>query len=180
MVLDIQSKGILDRMHADTKSQPYTELPRELGKQILPVLEVNPHPVIREIVDVGLNDSDKTFTVPKGKQWKFLYGHFVFAATATVGNRRLVFRVTNANGDTMFESFAQALQTANSTDDYSLSQYGAVIESPTNHHEFPIPVNLILNENFLVRILDLTAVDVEADDLTIRFVVEETEFRDVN
>lgn len=42
-MVDIQSKEIIDKMSEDLKIQPAMQLPRELGKQILPVYVVNPN-----------------------------------------------------------------------------------------------------------------------------------------
>lgn len=41
-MVDIQSKEIIDKMSDELKVQPAMQLPRELGKQILPVYNVNP------------------------------------------------------------------------------------------------------------------------------------------
>lgn len=41
-MVDIQSKEVIDKMSQDLKVQPSMMLPRELGKMIIPVYNVNP------------------------------------------------------------------------------------------------------------------------------------------
>jgi len=55
-MVDIQSKEIIDKMSDDLKVQPAMQLPRELGKQILPVYNVNPVRNI-DVKSVNVNDT---------------------------------------------------------------------------------------------------------------------------
>lgn len=179
-MVDIQSKDIIDRMHTDTKIQPAMQLPREFGKQILPVLQVNPLPVIKQISDVAVNDSDKTFTIPSGKQWKLLYGEVVLTSTATVGNRRMSVQFRDENNNVLYLIEAINTQAPSATERYALGQFGDVGESVATRHLLPIPNEAILLENFDIRILDSVAVDPAADDMTIRLMVEESDAVDLN
>lgn len=56
-MVDIQSKEVIDKLSRDLKVQPAMQLPRELGKQIVPVFNVNPERLIKM---AGATASDAT------------------------------------------------------------------------------------------------------------------------
>jgi len=57
--VEIQSKEIIDKMAEDLKVQPSMLLPRELGKTIMPVFNVNAPPLIKTAFG-GASDSVST------------------------------------------------------------------------------------------------------------------------
>lgn len=61
-MVDIQSKEIIDKMSEDLKVQPAMQLPRELGKQILPVFNVNANKIIN-VVERTSSASSGTSTI---------------------------------------------------------------------------------------------------------------------
>lgn len=174
-MVDIQHPGIIDRMDRDTRAQPSMALPRKLKDDIQPVLEVNPQPELLTIRDDLVNDSDKTFTVPVGKRWKILYGFVLMVTTATAGNRTMEFRCSDANGNIIY--FAQALNaiTASTTESLTFGQFGDVSEAVAIRHLIPIPVNLTLDEDYSFRIRDSAGIAPAADDMTVGFVIEQTD-----
>jgi len=149
-------------------------LPREFAKNIQPVLQVNPQPELLVLESTVVNDIDITFTVPKGKIWKLLYGNIRLTTTATAGNRRVDLRIHEPTGGEVYRLFAANLQIASTTERYTLGQFGDVSETVVGKHLMPIPVNLILGSGFDINILEDTGVDVN-DDFIIRLVVEESD-----
>lgn len=174
-MVEHQSKDIVDRIHKDTKIQPASSFPKTVNPSIQPVLNVNPEPKIIVISDAGANDSDKTFTVPVGKQWKLLYGRMIFVTTATIGDRRMVFLFRDPNDNIIYEILSASVQTASLTEQYTFGNFGDVGELTGGFHTMPIPINSILPEGFDIRIFDRNAVAVAADDLNISLVIEETD-----
>lgn len=149
-------------------------IPEKVATSFVPTFQVNiPVPTIREVVDVVLNDSSKDFKVPKGKQWKLLYGSTSLITTATVGDRQfqLVFR--DSADDIIYIIRAAAVQAASLTEFYSLGQFGDTAQTVDGRHTIPIPINAILDENFSIRIEDSAAIAPTDDDLAVRFIVEE-------
>lgn len=165
-------KELIDGLRLDTIKE---KIPSEVADKILPTFQVNPRPRIILIDDVVANNSDKTFTVPTGKKWKILYGAFILATTATAGNRQLQILVRATGTNTIYLINAANVQIASTTETYNLGQFGDVFESVAGVHMLPIPVNLILSEGFTFRVLDSAGIAAAADDLTIRFMVEESD-----
>jgi len=148
-------------------------LDSEAGRMLVPVI-TEPIPVnIRQLISINLNDSDKRFDVPSGKQWKLLYGQAVFTTTATAGTRFIRIEFTDDGGNVLYTSVQINGQVASTTETYNFSNFGNAAESTTSIHELPIPDKSILSENFRIRIRDEPAVDATADDLLIRLIVEE-------
>jgi len=174
-MVDIQSKDIVDRIWKDTKVQPAMAIPRALNPSIQPVLEVNPQPLIKVILDNALNDSDKRIIVPAGKSWKVLYGLARLTTTADVGNRQLRFRILDISNNAFVDLNALNVQAASTTDDYNFGQFGDVAESVAVRHTIPIPVNLVLDSGFQIHVLDTAGIEPAADDLLLRFVVLESD-----
>jgi len=173
-MVDIQHKGIIDRMDRDTRIQPSMALPRKLRNDIQPVLQVNPQAEIKVISDAIANVNDKTFTVPKGKAWKILYGFITLTTTADVGNRRIAVSVRDENNNILYDIRSLNVQIASTTENYALGQFGENVETLAQRHLLPIPVNLILDSGFDINIADPGDIE-DADDMIVRFVVEETD-----
>jgi len=150
-------------------------LDSDAGKMLVPVISLSVPPVLKRIVDVALNDSDKTLTVPSGKQWKWRYGLALFVTSATVGNRRIILEIRDAGGNNFYRMFSLNATAASTTDNFVFGNFGDTAEDAGGNMTLPIPTECILDENFQIRIFDSAAVDAAADDLTIRLVVEETD-----
>jgi len=169
----IRNSFLIKRFTDFFKLKTTDMLDSEAGRMLVPVI-TEPIPAnIRQVIDTTLNNSDKTITVPSGKQWKILYGLVNFVATATVGSRRVKVILEDDSGNDLYIIEARNSQTASTTEDYSLGQFGDTFESLATQHTLPIPVRAILPENFRIHVLDSTGVDAAADDMTIRFIVEE-------
>lgn len=169
----IRNSQLIKRFTDFFKLKTNDFLDSEAGRMLVPVItEPIPKNVV-QIIDVALNDSDKTIIVPSGKQWKILYGQVAFTTTAEVGGRRISFRVRDASNNILYIVDALNAQTAGLSEQYSYGQFGEPSEGVSGRQLLPIPVNLILSEDFNIRILDSSAIDAAADDLLIRLVVEE-------
>lgn len=129
---------------------------------------------IVQSVDTALNDSDKTITVPAGKQWvlKSLYAKLI--STATVGNRQLDVLITD-DGDNIFAKFvAGAVQAASLTREYVFAPEHPQETGFTNGGMLrALAGELALPAGYKIRIYDSAAIDAAADDLTVRLLVEE-------
>ncbi len=70
-MVDIQSKEIIDKMSDELKVQPAMLLPRELGKEILPVYNVNPPRIVNVVAEAsGATTTAFTiFTTPTNRDF---------------------------------------------------------------------------------------------------------------
>jgi len=119
--------------------------------------------------DVGLNDSDKTVQVPVGKQWDILWVWVNFVSTATAGNRVLELRINDNTNDQLVIS-ALALHAANLTYDYLFVPGAPLVGAPAaglRAVTVPIPSPLRLRDFWTLRVLDRSAIDAAADDMTV-------------
>ncbi len=134
-----------------------------------------PFPNVVQQADATLNDSDKTFTVPTGKQWRLQSILATLIATATVGNRQLDVLLTDGSDNVVAKYMAAAVITA--------SQTRTVIFAPAHPQDAAFNAagvmyrmladGFVLPAGFKVRVYDSAAIDAAADDLTVRLLVEE-------
>lgn len=124
-------------------------------------------------VEETLNDSDKTISVPTGEEWKILWIQVYFAATGTVGTRRLLVEFRDGADDVILYSEAIETVAANGVGQYlwmtSITNaagpwYGKRVQG--------IPPDAILKAGYDLRIRDLSAVDAAADDMDIQMMVK--------
>lgn len=124
--------------------------------------------------DALLNDSDKTLTVPAGKQWwvKSVYAQLI--TTASAGNRQLDVLCTTDLDAEIAKFVAGAVQAASLTRTY--------VFAPQHPQETvftgglmlrALAGDLVLPAGYKIRIFDSAAIDAAADDLTVRVLVEE-------
>ena len=114
-------------------------------------------------IDVVLNDSDKTFTVPTRRRWEIFLTRVGITTTATIGNRQL------------------ALQILDGTDIFFLSAVGAVVAENTTAGRHVGSGNamdafiekLMLQPGWEFRVFDVSAIDPTADDMTVAIIYEE-------
>ena len=125
--------------------------------------------------DYGLNDSDKTITVPAGKVYDVKYIEAALTATATVGNRILTVLIgdgTNTIYAVRTGSVAAsavgliALQpgTSYSTTNKRTPSNGA---NSTVAVRDCLPQPLLLPAGYTIRVYDVAAIDAAADDMEI-------------
>lgn len=172
----IRNSNLIKRFTDYFKLKVGDFLDAEAGRMLVPVVNL-PLPLnIRVISDISLNDSDKTITVPAGKQWK-IHSIFVsYVATAVAGNRRLRIRISNDSNNDVWDLIALNVQIANTTEFYMFQAGGvSVTEDSAARHIIPIPKDTILPEDFRIRINDQNAVDAAADDMVIRILIDETD-----
>jgi hypothetical protein len=125
------------------------------------------------VTDTTLNDSAKTLVVPSNRRWKMMGGLAELVSTATVGNRQIELRITDGT-DTIFAITANGTQAASLTRQYHfiLGTDGPSVVAGTVF-VCPIPPGLWLPATFEIDVLDTAAIDAAADDLTLRFLVDE-------
>lgn len=125
---------------------------------------------VETVFDDTANDSDKSFVVPDGEMWKINFAYATLATTATVGNRQIVLRVLDENGNSIFDSHAGAVQAASLTLDYGF--YQGIFRETTfvaTEIQCPIPADLYMKAGYTLRMYDAAAIDAAADDLTVSF-----------
>jgi len=171
----IRNSELIKRFTDYFKLKTQDSLSSEAGRLLVPVVTLPVPENIRQITELSLNDSDKTLSVPVGKQWKLLYGIITLTTTATAGNRRMNLRFRDPDGNDLYVINALNVQVASTTESYSLGQFSDVVESVAIRHLLPIPNRAILPSEFQVRIFDSAAIAAAADDMLIRLVVEEIE-----
>ena len=125
------------------------------------------------VTDILANDSDKTLTVPDNRRWKLMGGLAELISTATVGNRQIELRITDGT-DTVFAITANGVQIASLTREYHfiLGTDGPTVVAGSTF-VCPIPPGLWLPAGFTIHILDTAAIDAAADDMVLRFLVDE-------
>lgn len=129
---------------------------------------------ITQSADAALNDSDKTFTVPAGRAWGLQAVHVTLISTATVGNRQVDILITDESDNTIYKYQAGAVQTATLTRVYVFAPGHSQDTSFTNGVMLrQIASNIVLPAGYKVRVLDSTAVDAAADDMTVRLLLED-------
>ena len=123
----------------------------------------------RILTDLALNDSNKDFIVPAGRQHKLEWGYASLASTAVVGNRQVVIELIDIDGTTVLVSATPALvQTASLTMRYNFApgiQRGSSFVA--NQLDTPILPNFMATAGQRFRIRDSAAIDAAADDLLI-------------
>lgn len=137
-------------------------------------MRTTPFPNIVQQADATLNDSDKTLTVPAGKQWGLRSVYAKLISTATVGNRQLDVLVTDASDNIVAKFVAGAVQAASLTREYIFAPQHPQETGFTGQVMLrALAGDLVLPAGYKVRIFDSAAIDAAADDLTVRLLTEE-------
>lgn len=118
--------------------------------------------------DAATNDSDKTLTVPVSEEWDILSIFAELISTATAGNRQIVVRFLDAAGAVMGEIPAGAVQAASVTRTYSFAPGVANQASFVGTNLTTAVPRMVLGPGQGIQVLDTTAVDAAADDMTTR------------
>lgn len=138
----------------------------------MPQFENDWKPILRS--DTTADDSDKSFTVPAGKIWRVKWVWVELISTATVGNRQMTIQLQDNTADIIGTIKAGAVQAASITRNYMFAPYAVNLTSfvDTSFLSTPIP-ELILPQNFVLRVFDSTAVAAAADDMVVHLMVEQ-------
>lgn len=128
---------------------------------------------LRTVFDSTADDSDKSWVVPDDEIWRLNWAHLILVSTATVGNRQILMRVDDPNGNMLFDTHAGNVQAASVTRHYLFLQ-GIYRETSFVDGELqvPFPQDCWLGPGFTLRFYDATAVDAAADDMTVTFQVD--------
>lgn len=120
------------------------------------------------------DDSDKTFTVPTGKEWIMEWIHIILITTATAGNRQIVIEVKDESAQLMYDLHAGAVQAASLTRHY-MALPGIYRETAfvDGQIQMALPQKMVLKPGWTIRMYDSAAVDAAADDMTVSFGYEE-------
>lgn len=125
-------------------------------------------PDICEGADTTPNDSNKTITVPTDEAWQIIAIRATLQTTATVGNRHIRLYVNTPSSYLIYTHYALNVQTASTAEIYMmLPGYGAAIEPIATQHYIPLPSPCLLAPGSTITIIDQSAIDPAADDLTI-------------
>ncbi len=130
---------------------------------------VNVPPIASQFDDTA-NDSDKSFTVPTNELWFLNWLHVIYVSSGDVGNRQLLLEVNDADGNTLIDQHAGAVQAASQTRHYGFLQ-GIYRETTfvDNSLQVSMPKDLYLGPGYVLRVYDDEAVAAAADDMTISF-----------
>jgi hypothetical protein len=124
-------------------------------------------------LDATLNNSNKTFTVPRGKCWLVRGLWIEITTTATVGNRLLNGRIFNATPAAIWSFEPTGSIIASNVGRWNAgigcartaatgTSLGGVAENTAL--QVALPDNLILTEGFSIRLWDQAAIDAAQDD----------------
>lgn len=134
----------------------------------LPVLAEDMWTLDHEI-DTTANDSDKTFTIPANEEWHVGWIFVDYTASADVGNRQLVIQFLDAATNLIGEVRAGAVIAA---EERRYFTFGAGLADlmafrDTDWLMTPLPVGLLLQTDFDIRVYDNNAVAANADDMSV-------------
>lgn len=126
--------------------------------------------------DEGLNDSDKTFTVPVGVEWEIMSIWAELVTAGGVGNREMGVEIQDNASDVLFLIIVGASQAASLTRNYCFALHNpyqtAFIGPSSDLLLTPLP-NFILPAGYVVRVYDTAAIDAAADDMVLQMLVRE-------
>ena len=119
--------------------------------------------------DATLNDSDKTFTVPALEEWHVLWIYVLFTTTADAGTRQIAIEFYDAAANLVAEVKAGATQVASLTRNYTFAAGLADLMAfrDTDNLMTPLPVGLLLQTDWDIRVYDNNAIQVAADDMIV-------------
>lgn len=141
----------------------------------------NPGGTPKYTYDNTANDSTKDFTVPTGKMWIVHSIAVNLVCTATVGTRNLYVRLFDPSGNLFWQSYVVS-PTASQTGSIYIELGGGGREAtvrglvsgsvPNSSVSQSIPP-FELTDGMIIRVLDASAVDAAADDMTVAIAYKE-------
>jgi len=119
--------------------------------------------------DATADDSDKTFTVPALEEWHVLWIYVLFTTTADAGTRQIAIEFYDAAANLVAEVRAGATQVADLTRNYTFAAGLADLMAfrDTDNLMTPLPVGLLLQTDWDIRVYDNNAIQVAADDMIV-------------
>lgn len=120
--------------------------------------------------DEGLNDSDKTITVPANQLWHILWVWVELTTTVAVGDRQIVVELRDNANDVIAQFRAGAVQAASLTRYYCFAPSMADLTAfrDTDYLMTPLPPTILLPAAFQIRMYDNNAVAAAADDMVVQ------------
>jgi hypothetical protein len=125
--------------------------------------------------DILANDSDKTITVPTGKQWLVICIQVYYAATSTVGNRMLR-PIFGIGGETLMLIVNPPADIAAGEEwrvNWQAGGSAGTFEVTEKTWTMPLPVGLWLDAADTIQVTDSAAIDAAADDMQVYITVLE-------
>lgn len=171
----INKSEVLQEMQEGLRLDTIREkIPDQLAEKILPVYNINPRPRIIQVEDTALNSFNKIITVPPGKRWTIRSIFLVITTTATVGTRRTRIDYRDENDNVLMRLPTTVDVLANEVIEQSFIVSG---ENRANSLDGTVltilPHDITLIEGWDINIIDTVAVDIAADDIIVRMIVEE-------
>ncbi len=112
----------------------------------------------------------KQVSVPGNEIWKINYLLVRFSCTATIGARRLLIEIEDADGNVIERIRVRAEQTASQDRDY---RFMPGIVSETSFHTekiyTAIPGDVYLDSGYTVKLSDENVIDAAGDRMTVSF-----------
>lgn len=123
--------------------------------------------------DEGLNDSDKSFTVPASTRWCVKWIWVELISTGTVGNRQITIEIQDSAADVIAIVKAGIVQAASITRYYLFAPNVTELTAfrDTSYLSTIMP-EWILPAGYIVRVYDSAAVDAAADDMVCQVMIE--------
>lgn len=132
------------------------------------------HRTLTETVDVTLNDSDKTITVPANRLWWIHLIHIDFTSSAVGGDRVIRMFITTDGTNSVLSHQLPLTQAASLIRRYT---FAPTYPENTSFNGFdallPLPSRLLIPAGGTLRILDNSLIDPTADDMLIRIQHDE-------
>lgn len=129
----------------------------------------------RVILDALADDSDKVIVPSVDNPVRIQSLNAVLVSTITGGNRVVGIEIRDSAGNVLFETRSAVNQAASLTYNYQfapgLTDSAALLAGDRVHNE--IPAGLIIPAGGDIHVLDIAAIDIAADDLTLRLLVED-------
>jgi hypothetical protein len=130
------------------------------------------------VYDAAVDDSDKSFTVPTGKQWKMRYLAYSLKATATVGNRLMQMKITDGtnpiypgyypNTNLAASAYGSVIVSFGSvTPNAPTTRYGLDYANTSTVNYVEVYPEMTLTAGFIIRCWDSAAIDPAADDMAV-------------
>jgi len=113
------------------------------------------------IVDVSLDDSDKTITVPGNRSWELVSGTVTITTTVTAGNRTPRIEFLDEAANVIFTVDGTQSVPASQTD----AAFGDISIAAASD---PTIVPILLPPGGAVRYYDFAAIAATADDMEVR------------
>jgi len=179
----INNQEVMQKLIDELKLYPGIDtIPTELAEKVLPVFLINEQNINVEETgdlilqqDTVLNDNDKEFTVPTGKNWLVKFGGGTYSATATVGNRLFILSIRDENDVIYWQETATANVTANNSARINISpNLGQSASQNSTEYALAIPNNLIMLPGHTIRLFENFNRDSNDDLLWSLLVREQT------